>query len=34
MQVESLLRKMGIDFTSGNDAPKCGKTGEWIMLKF
>lgn len=34
MQVESLLRKMGIDFTSGNDAPKGGKTGEWIMLKF
>lgn len=30
--VEALLRKMNISFESGNDAPRGGKTGEWIKI--
>lgn len=28
----SILLKMGVQYTQGNDAPRGGKTGQWVMV--
>jgi len=31
-ELESLLKSLGIDFESGNDAPRGGKTGYYVRI--
>lgn len=31
-ELESALRKLGVEFTAGNDAPRGGKTGYFVKI--
>ncbi len=32
IELTTVLRKLGIEFTTGNDAPKVGKTGYYVKI--